>query len=179
MQKMNFWTYIIENVPLHLRFGKSLSVDELISFYPNFEEPLFSMNTNMHFFVEKIYKWIIKLITTDNSVVQSEDKNLQNIVSLCLDKEKILTNELFLILIKLLRKNPNEDQLRKTWIVLAEICSCLLPSNDFLPYIYNYFYSFINNHPQQDQKEWARLCLKRLYSLEKNKFKRNYPPSHV
>lgn len=30
-------------------------------------------------------------------------------IGLCLEKDKILTNELYLILIKFLRKNPSED----------------------------------------------------------------------
>jgi len=44
MQKSNFWHYLVEKLPLHLRFGKSLTIDELISFHPNYEEPLFSMS---------------------------------------------------------------------------------------------------------------------------------------
>lgn len=60
---------------------------------------------------------------------------------------------------------------------MASVCSCLLPSNEFIIYIYNYFYSLINNHPLETQKEWARVCLKRLYYLSQNKFKKNFAPS--
>lgn len=41
MKNSNFWTFLIENIQLHLRFGEALTIDELISFYPKYEEPLF------------------------------------------------------------------------------------------------------------------------------------------
>lgn len=53
------------------------------------------------------------------------------------------------------------------------------PSAEFLPYIYNYLYQLINNHPLDSQKEWARVCLRRLYQLSQNKFKKNFAPGSL
>ena len=61
-------------------------------------------------------------------------------IGLCLEKEKILTNELYLTLIKFLRKNPDEKCVISTWQVMASVCSTIEPSEEFLPYVYNYLY---------------------------------------
>ena len=67
------------------------------------------MNSSYYFFVEKIYKWLLKLVGISNKEISSNDeKKLQNIISLCMDKEIVLTNELYLTLIKFVRKNPDE-----------------------------------------------------------------------
>lgn len=116
IQKSNFWQYLVENLPLHLRFGRSLTIDELISFHPSYEEPLFSMSQNLHFFVEKTYKWLLKLTgVLDQNQMQKNEKRLQNMIGLCHEKDKILTNELYLTLIKFLRKNPDEKGVVLTW----------------------------------------------------------------
>lgn len=82
-------------------------------------------------------------------------------------------------MIKLLRKNPDDKNVLSGWQLFACVCSCLLPSDELLPFIFNYFYNLINNHPQEIQKEWARICLKRLYYLSQNKFKKNYAPGSL
>lgn len=61
LQDNNIWLYLVEKLPLHLRFGKNLTIDELVSFHPSYEEPLFAVNQNLYFYVEKIYNWLLKL----------------------------------------------------------------------------------------------------------------------
>lgn len=178
VKKSNFWTYLIENLPLHLRFGETLTIEKLISFYPKYEEPLFKMKANLHFFVEKIYNWILSLLSVGEKKINPE-KKIKNIINLCLEKEKVLVNEVYLILIKLFRNNPNKEMTEKLWQLIACISACLLPSEDFIFPIYFYFFSIIDNHPEERYKEWAKYSLKRLYFLDKNSFKRNFAPSSV
>ena len=111
VKKSNFWSYLIENLPLHLRFGEVLSIEKLISFYPKYEEPLFKIKPNLYFFVEKISNWILDLLSVGERKTNNPEKKIKNIINLCLEKEKILTNELYLILIKLFRNNPNQEMM--------------------------------------------------------------------
>ena len=43
MKKNKFWNYLINNLPIHLRYGKELTIDELISYHDVYEEPLFKV----------------------------------------------------------------------------------------------------------------------------------------
>ena len=62
---------------------------------------------------------------------------------------------------------------------MACVCSCLIPSEDFIYPVYFYLFSVIDNHPEERFKEWAKYCLKRLYYLDKNLFKRNFATSSI
>jgi len=159
LKKTSFWHYLLGILQPHLRFGEPLSIDNLISYYTSYEQPLFTMKTSLHFFVEKIYNWIVKIITEQTDT--NRDKRIKNIISLCLEKEKILTDETFLIAIKMLRKNPNKDFEERAWQLLACISNSLLPSEEFVYPLYNYYVTVIDNHPEERQKEWARYCIKR------------------
>ena len=179
VKKSNFWTHLIETLPLHLRFGETLTIEKLISYYPKYEEPLFKMKANLHFFVEKIYNWILSLLSIGEKKLKNPEKKIKNIVNLCLEKGGVLINEVYLILIKLFRNNPNKEMMEKLWQLIACVSACLLPSGDFIFAVYYYFFNIIDNHPEERFKEWAKYSLKRLYFLDKNKFKRNFAPSSV
>lgn len=161
LKKTSFWHHLLNVLQPHLRFGEALSIDNLIAYYPNFEQPLFNMKSSLHFFVEKIYNWIIKII---NEQSDGDEGRIKNIVSLCLEKEKILTDETYLTLIKMLRKNPDKDSEERAWQLLACISNVLLPSEEFMYPLYNYYVAIIDNHPDERQKEWGRYCIKRLYN---------------
>lgn len=91
---------------MHLRFGKVLNIDELISYYPKYEEPLFSIHPRLHYCVKMIYEWIEGLTGSNpNLMSENPNKQLKDMINLCLDKDKILTDELYLTLIKFLRNN--------------------------------------------------------------------------
>ena len=159
IKKTSFWTYLLTALQPHLRFGDTLSIDNLVSYYPSYEQPLFNMKSSLHFFVEKIYNWILKVINEQDTNI---DKKIKHIVSLCLEKEKILTDEMYLTIIKLLRKNPSKECEERTWQLLACVSNSLLPSETFIYPLYNYYVNVIDNHPEDRQKEWARYCIKRL-----------------
>lgn len=158
IKKTSFWTHLLNVLQPHLRFGETLTIDNLIAYYPNYEQPLFTVKSALHFFVEKIYNWVVKVI---NEQGQNQDRKIKNIVSLCLEKEKVLTDETFLTIIKMLRKNPNKESEERAWQLLACVSNSLLPSEDFIYALYNYYVSVIDNHPEERAKEWARYCLKR------------------
>lgn len=158
LKKTSFWTHLLNVLQPHLRFGETLSIDNLISYYPSYEQPLFTMKSSLDFFVEKIYNWITKII---NEQGENHDKKIKNIVSLCLEKDKILTDETLLTIVKMLRKNPNKESEERTWQLLACVSNSLLPSDDFTYALYNYYVNVIDNHPEDRQKEWARYCIKR------------------
>lgn len=177
LKKNNFWNYLINNIQPHLRFGETLSIDKLISFYPKYEEPLFTMKNSLNFFVEKIYSWVIKLTEEDDEDSVSIEKKIKSLAGICLDKEKVLTDETYLILIKQQRNNPNKDNVERIWQLLACLSNSLLPSQSFIYPLYNYYVAIIDNHPEVRIKEWAKYCIKRLYELDRAKFKRNFNPS--
>ena len=58
------------------------------------------MKSGLHFFVEKIYNWVLKLIGYNDVIVADPEKKIRNMINLCLEKEKIRTDELDLIFIK-------------------------------------------------------------------------------
>lgn len=63
-----------------------------------------------------MYKWILKLVgVVGQKTTVKNEKRLHNMIGLCLEKEKIMTNELYLTLIKFLRKNPDEKSVTLTW----------------------------------------------------------------
>ena len=159
IKKTPFWTYLLGALQPHLRFGDTLSIDNLIAFYPSYEKPLFSMKSSLHFFVEKIYNWAMKVI---NETGENPERKIKNIISLCHEKEKVLTDETLLLLVKLVRKNPNRETEERAWQLLACVSNCLLPSEEFVYPLYNYYVTVIDSHPEERAREWARYCLKRL-----------------
>lgn len=177
LKKNNFWNYLINNIQPHLRFGETLTIDKLISYYPKYEEPLFTMKNSLNFFVEKIYHWVIKLTEDEEDNVANIEKKIKSLAGICLDKDKVLTDETFLILIKQQRNNPNKDDVERIWQLLACLSNSLLPSENFIYPLYNYYVAIIDNHPEERIKEWAKYCIKRLYELDRAKFKRNFNPS--
>ena len=100
-------------------------------------------------------------------------------MTIVLENEDAVKDELYLILIKQSRNNPRKESMERVWHILALACSIILPSKGFLPALYNYLLMVIDNHPEQRFKEWAHYSLKRLYNLDKNKFKRNFGPSDL
>lgn len=159
IKKTSFWNYLLNVLQPHLRFGDTLTIDNLIAYYPSYEQPLFTFKSSLHFFVEKIYNWIHKVITEQGN---NFEKKIKNIISLCLEKEKALTDETYLTIIKLLRKNPNKDVEERCWQLLACVSNSLLPSEDFIYALYNYYVTVIDSHPEERKREWGRYCIKRL-----------------
>ena len=83
-----------------MRFGEALNIDKLISFYPTYEEPLFRMKSSLHFYCEKLYKRINQFLEVTGEPTEEDDNKLRNMINLCLENEKILSDELYLTLIK-------------------------------------------------------------------------------
>jgi hypothetical protein len=177
LKKTNFWMFLLENLKPHARFGEILNIDQLISYYPKYEEPLFPLKSKYHYFVEKIYSWVMKLIGESETPTKNPDAKFKKFITFALDNEECLRDEIYLLLIKLMRNNPKQDTLEKVWSLFSLCCGTFLPSGTFLPAVYNYLVSVSDNYPEERFKEWANYSLKRLYYLDKSKFKRNYPIS--
>ena len=162
-KKSNFWDFLINNLSVHIRYGEKLSIDKLISYYPSYEEPLFFMKNNLHFSVERCYSWILKYAKIDGNATKSPAKKIKKIQSVCMDKGEQIVDEVYLTLVKLLRKNPEEHTCLKIWEVLGFMASFKLPSVKFLFPMYNYLLTVIEHNPSPDSKTWAKYVLKRMY----------------
>lgn len=177
-KKTNFWTYLIEILQPHSRLGEVLTIDKLISHYPSYEEPIFPMKSKLTFIVEKSFNWILRLIGDAEPPIKKPEDKIRKMFTLILDSEDIVKDEFFVTLIKCSRNNPRKESVEKVWQLLALACGILLPSPEFLPALYNYLILVVDNYPEERFKEWARYCLKRLFYLDKNRFKRNLAPSN-
>lgn len=162
-KKSVFWEYLINTLGVHIRYGEKLTIDKLISYYPSYEEPLFNMKNNLHFSVERCYSWILKYAKIDGSITKSPNKKIKKMQSVCMDKGKEIVDEIYLILIKMLRKNPEDHTIIKIWECLAFMGSYQLPSRQFLYPFYNYLLTVIELNPNTDSKTWAKYVLKRMY----------------
>ena len=162
-KKSVFWEYLINSLGMHIRYGEKLSIDKLISYYPSYEEPLFNMKNNLHFSVERCYSWILKYAKVDGSLTKSPHKKVKKLQSICMDKGDEIVDEVYLTLIKLLRKNPEEHTIIKIWEFLAFMASFRLPSRNFLYPVYNYLLTVIEHNPNTDSKTWAKFVIKRMY----------------
>lgn len=177
-KKNNFWTYLLEVLQPHIRLGEVLTIDKLISHYPSFEEPLFPLKSKLNFVVEKIYNWILRLIGDSEVIVKRPEEKIKKMITMILDSDESIKDEFYLTLIKCSRNNPKKDSTEKVWHLLALTCGIVIPSQKFLPAIYNYLILVIDNFPDERFKEWARYCLKRLFYLDRNKFRRNFAPTN-
>jgi len=162
-KKSNFWDFLINTLGVHIRYGEKLTIDKLISYYPSYEEPLFYMKNNLHFSVERCYGWILKYAKIDGSESKSPYKKVKKLQSVCMDKGDEIVDEVYLILIKMLRKNPEVHTIIKIWEYLAFMASYRLPSQKFLYPVYNYLLTVIEHNPSTDSKTWAKYVLKRMY----------------
>lgn len=177
-KKTNFWTYLIEIIQPHTRLGEVLTIDKLISHYPSYEEPLFPMKSKYTFIVEKVYNWVLRLIGDAEPPIKRPEDKIRKMFNLIIDAEPVVRDEFFVTLIKCSRNNPRKESVEKVWQLLALACGVVLPSKEFLPALYNYLILVVDNFPEERFKEWARYSLKRLFYLDKNKFKRNFSPSN-
>jgi hypothetical protein len=162
-KKSNFWDYLINTLGVHIRYGEKLTIDKLISYYPSYEEPLFYMKNNLHFSVERCYGWILKYAKIDGLESKGPHKKVKKLHSICMDKGEQIVDEVYLILIKMLRKNPEIHTIIKIWEFLAFMASYRLPSLKFLYPVYNYLLTVIEHNPSTDSKTWAKYVLKRMY----------------
>lgn len=161
IKKTSFWTQLLGALHPHSRFGEVLTIDQLVSFYPKYEEPLFPLKTRLHFFAEKIYNWLLRLVGEAEPPCKRPEQKFRKLVMLALEEDASLRDELFLTLIKLQRNNPRRETVERVWVLLAGACGTLLPSPAFLPALYNYLVSVIDNHPDERVREWAKYSLKR------------------
>ena len=173
-KKTKFWEYLVNTLGIHLRYGEKLSIDKLISYYPSYEEPLFFLKNSFHFAVEQSYGWILKYTGIDGTQTKNREKKIKEMQTVCRDKGDSLVDEIYLIIIKMLRNNPEDETIPKVWELFAFMASYKLPSESFKFPVFNYLLAVIENHPDPEFKCWAKYVLKRMYSLHKNKFKRNY-----
>jgi hypothetical protein len=178
-KKTMFWEHLVNSLGVHLRYGEKLSIDKLISYYPSYEEPLFFLKNHFHFPVEQSYGWILKYTAIDGTETKNREAKIKKMQTVCMDKGAPLVDEIYLILIKMLRNNPEEDTIPKVWEALAFMASYQLPSDSFKYPVMNYFLTVIEHHPDPEFKMWARYVLKRVYALHKNEFKRNFVVSYM
>ena len=164
-KKTKFWDFLVNNLGVHLRYGEKLTIDKLISYYPSYEEPLFHLKNNLHFSIEQCYGWILKYCGIDGASSKTKDKKIKKLQSVCMDKGGQVVDEVYLILIKMLRNNPEEETVIRVWEIIAYMASYCLPSANFLYPVYNYLLTVIEHHPEAESKSWARYTLKRLYRL--------------
>lgn len=181
LKTSKFWDFVMDNVTPHSRFGEVLNIDKMMSYYPQFEEPLQKVKSELVFVVEKIFKWILKISESDPAQrTKNPARKIRKIIHIVLDKGEPLSTELYLTLIKFIRNHhPLKDErkrVEKLWHLMACVCSCVLPEPESLYPIYNYLVSVIDNHSEDYQREWARYCLKRLAMLEKNRYRRANAP---
>ena len=161
LKKTNFWIYLLENLKPHSRFGEILSIDQLISYYPKYEEPLFPLKSKHHFFIEKIYGWILKLIGESERSSKNPDGKMKKLINFALENEDCLRDEIYLLLIKLMRNNTKTNLAEKVWNIFSLACGSFLPSKAFLPAVYHYLVSVTDNFPEERIKEWANYAIKR------------------
>lgn len=149
-------------------------IDKLISYYPMFEEPLFTVKNSLNFSVEQCYKWIMKYAKIDGHDTKRAETKIKKMMSVCMDKGTQIVDEVYLTLIKMLRHNPETETIANIWEILAYMASFVLPSRHFLYPVYNWLLMVIEHHPDPLSKKWARYILKRMYLLQKNPFGRNF-----
>jgi len=174
-----FWEYLNTITPIHYKWGKKLSLDEIMLHSEDMEEPITRIPKSLVGTAMKTFKDILMYCgDTPRGMGVSKGSGMDDILSsflgsVCLQTAKF-RDEVFVQLVKQLRNNPSDESQKNAWGMFACLASCCSPSREFLNPLCNWLVGIIENHDQSLYKTMGKYVLAKVYKAYNLKVRRTF-----
>lgn len=175
-----FWDYLQGIVPIHYKWGKKLTNDEIMSHTLDIEEPISRIPKSMAGSAVKIFRDVLDYAEgQEPSMGQGpkplKDDHLKSFLDAVSMQHAKFRDEAFLQLIKQLRNNNGDESVKSVWNMFAALASSCSPSKEFLNPMMWWLVNNIENANSSIDKHMSKYVLAKIYYGYKLRVRRSFP----
>ena len=175
-----FWDYLQGIVPIHYKWGKKLSNDEIMSHSLDIEEPISRIPKSMAGSAVKIFRDVLDYAEGQESSMGQgpkplKDDHLKSFLDAVSMQHAKFRDEAFLQLIKQIRNNTGDESVKSVWNMFAALASSCSPSKEFLNPMMWWLMNNIENAQSSLDKHMSKYVLAKVYYGYKLRVRRSFP----
>lgn len=161
VESADFWTFAKKYIPPVVSWGRTLSVDQVLSFSKSMDTCILHLPEEIQHMGMKNFARITHILTESLTKAQVIDET-KKMIKIGIRSSPKLRDEMYFQIIKQVRNNVNPESVLQGWVILSSYAVYFPPSDKATHPILNYLKFIAEEHNDTTIQSWARYAFSRL-----------------